>query len=139
MIPPCSAAATLSGWPSSSRACASTSASISNRWSAAISPATIAAALEPRPPASGISDAIRNVKSSAGCSRSNARTQRFSRPRETGRSVSTAKLPVSSTSSSTCSEIAAAMQSKPGPRFADDAGTRTTRLRIIVGRAPCAA
>src|SRR4051794_22387380 len=42
--PPCSAAATLSGWPSSSLASASRSASSSKRWSAAIRPATYAAA-----------------------------------------------------------------------------------------------
>ena len=46
-------------------------------WSAAISPATIAAALEPSPPLSGIFDEIRNSKPSAGCSRSNARTTRL--------------------------------------------------------------
>ena len=56
-------------------ASASRSASSSNRWSAAISPATTAAALEPSPPESGISERIVKVKSSAGCRRSKARTQ----------------------------------------------------------------
>ena len=81
-------------------------------------------------PRAAICEGILNVNSSAGCRRSNARTQRFSRPRATASSVSTAKLPVSSTSSSTCSASAAAMQSNPGPRFAEDAGTRTKRRRI---------
>ena len=113
--PPYSAAATLSGWPSSSLACASRSASSSNRWSAASSPATIAAALEPRPPTSGISERILNVKPSAGRRRSNARTQRFSRPRLTADRSRRRSCPVSSTSSSRCRASAAAMQSKPGP------------------------
>ena len=39
--------------------------------------------------------------------------------------------PVSSTSSSRCSETAAAIASKPGPRFADEPGTRTRRRRPI--------
>ena len=66
-----------------------------------------------------------NSKSSAGCSVSNARTARLRRSRAIARSVWTAKRPVSSTSSSTCSPSAAASTSKPGPRFADEAGTRT--------------
>ena len=54
--------------------------SSSNRWSAASRPATIAEALEPRPPVSGISERMRKVKSSAGCRLSKARTQRLSLP-----------------------------------------------------------
>ena len=52
---------------------------------------------------------------------------RFERSRGTGRSVSKANSPGSSTSSSRCRSSAAAKQSKPGPRFAEEAGTRTDR------------
>src|ERR1700757_1191467 len=77
---------------------------------------------------------MRNVKPSAGCKRSKARTHRFSRPRATGRVDSTPNSPVSSTSSCSVSEIAAAMQSNPGPWLADEAGTRTALLRITQPR-----
>src|SRR5436190_2019877 len=46
-------------------------------------------------------------------------------------SVWTSKRPVSSTSSSMCSPSAAASTSKPGPRLAEDAGTRTS-LRLCI-------
>lgn len=134
--PPFSAAATLSGWPSSSAATLSTSASSSNRWSAASNPATIAAALEPSPADSGMSDEILNSNPSAGCRRSNALTTRLSRSRGTASRVSTANVPVSCTSSSRWSERAAARTSNPGPRFAEDAGTRTRRRRRSVIRVP---
>ena len=52
----------------------------SKRWSAAKRPATIAAALEPRPRASGISLRSRKAIPSAGCRLSKARTIRLSRP-----------------------------------------------------------
>ncbi len=49
----------------------------------------------------------------------------------------TAKLPVSCTSSSRCSESAAPSTSKPGPRLAEEAGTRTRRRRRrVISRAP---
>ena len=54
--PPSSAAAALSGWPSSSRASSNTGASSSYMWSAAARPATVAAALEPSPAPTGISE-----------------------------------------------------------------------------------
>ncbi len=79
--PPFSAAATLSGWPSISLASVSTSASSSKMWSAASSPATIAAALDPRPPLSGIAERIVNSNASGGCSASKARTTRLRRSR----------------------------------------------------------
>ncbi len=95
--------------------------------SAATIPATIAAALEPRPPTSGICERIANETPSAGCSRSNALTARFLRPCATGRSVVSSKASARCTSSSRCIPSAAAKLSKPGPRFAEEAGTRTRR------------
>ena len=110
--PPRSAAATLSGWPSISIAFSRIGASSSNRWSAATSPATIAAALDPNPAPTGISDRMWKVSPSAGCSASNARTHRFERSVGTpGTSVWTKNSPVSSTSSSRFRESAAARQS----------------------------
>ena len=50
-------------------------------WSAAISPATIAAALEPSPRASGICEVISKRMPSAEWSSSKARTHRFERSR----------------------------------------------------------
>ena len=85
----------------------------------------------PGRPTAARRERIVNSKSSAGCSVSNARTARLRRSRAIARSVWTAKRPVSSTSSSTCSPSAAASTSKPGPRLADDAGTRTRRRRFI--------
>ena len=110
--PPWSAAATLSGCPSSSAASSNSGASSSYMWSAAASPATIAAALEPRPAATGISERIWKVTPSAGRSRSNARTHRFERSvGRPGTSECTKNSPVSSTSSSSRSESAAASTS----------------------------
>ena len=105
----------MSGWPSSSLALTSISSlerPSSKRWSAAKSPATIAAALEPSPRASGIS--LRSVKAipSAGRRLSKARTSRFSR--SVGSSAppgSKENSPASSTSSSRKSETAAAITS----------------------------
>ena len=91
--PPSSAAATLSGWPSSFVASASTSAPSSKIESAATRPATIAAALVPSPPESGMSERIVNSKSSGGCSAANPRTIRLRRSRAIRRSVWTAKRP----------------------------------------------
>ena len=91
-------------------------------------PATIAAALDPSPPDSGMSDAIRNSKSSA-------RVQPLERPHDqvgrgraaTSRSVTAPRTSRSpTTSSSRCSASAAASTSNPGPRLAEEAGTRTT-------------
>ncbi len=110
--PPSRAAATLSGCPSSSRASANSGASSSYMWSAATRPATMAAALDPRPAASGISERIVKRWPSAGWRRSNARTQRLSRPSGTpGRSHTTANSSASSTSSSSVSPSAAASTS----------------------------
>ena len=81
-------------------------------WSAATKPATIAAALDPRPAPTGISERNRKVTPSAGWSSSNARTQRLSWSTGTpSMSVSTANSPVSSTSSSRCTASAAASTS----------------------------
>src|SRR5919112_1109579 len=76
---------------------------------------------------------IVNSKSPAGCSVSKARTARLRRSPAIARSVCTAKRPVSVTSSSMCSPSAAASTSKPGPRLAEDAGTRTSRRLCIDG------
>src|ERR1044071_7918955 len=76
---------------------------------------------------------IVNSKSSAGGSVSNARTARLRRSRAIPSSVWTAKRPVSSTSSSMCRPSAAASTSNPGPRLAEEAGTRTSRRLCIDG------
>ena len=81
-------------------------------WSAAARPATIAAALEPSPAATGISERIWKVTPSAGWRRSNARTHRFERSAgRPGTSEWTKNSPVSSASSSRCSDSAAASTS----------------------------
>ncbi len=95
--PPSSAGATLSGCPSSRVAWASRSAPSSKMLSAATRPATIAAALVPRPPLSGMSERIVNSNVSGGCSAANPRTIRLRRSRAIRRSVWTANWPVSST------------------------------------------
>ena len=75
-----------------------------------------------------MTDRIRNAKRSGGCRRANARTARLRRSRATCRSVPNENEPVSVTSSSRWSASAAANASKPGPRLAEEPGTRT---RII--------
>ena len=81
-------------------------------WSAAARPATIAAALDPRPAASGISERMWNVSPSAECRRSKARTHRLERSTGTpSTSEWTKNSPVSSTSSSRWSDRAAASTS----------------------------
>src|SRR5689334_11743857 len=74
-----------------------------------------------------MSERIVNSKSSGGCSAANPRTARLRRSVAIAMSVWTAKRPVSTTSSSMCRSSAAPMTSNPGPRLAEDAGTRTTR------------
>src|SRR5215813_5222642 len=80
-----------------------------------------------------MSERIVNSKSSGGCSAAKARTARLRRSVAIARSVWTAKRPVSATSSSMCRSSAAPMTSNPGPRLAEDAGTRTTRLLCKYG------
>ena len=87
------------------------------------------------PPHIGTRERRRKVNPSALWSRSNARTTRFDRSHGTARSVSTANVPVSSTSSSRWRASAAANTSKPGPRLAEEAGTRTRRRRFTAGEA----
>src|SRR3954469_17701087 len=132
--PPSSAGATLSGCPSSRIAWASRSAPSSKMLSAATRPATIAAALVPKPPLSGMSERIVNSNVSGGASAANPRTIRLRRSRAIRRSVWTAKLPVSCTSTSMCRSSAAPITSKPGPRLAEEAGTLTVR-RLFKDRA----
>src|SRR5262249_31001466 len=80
---------------------------------------------------------IRKAMPSAGLRASKERTQRFERSRGTPRpSASTEKDPVSSTSSSRCIDSAAPRTSYPGPRFADEAGTLTSRRRTVIRLAP---
>src|SRR4051794_20720237 len=98
--------------------------------SAATRPATIAAALVPRPPLSGMSERIVNSNVSGGASAANPRTIRLRRSRAIRRSVWTPKRPVSTTSTSMCRSSAAPITSKPGPRLAEDAGTLTVRRRL---------
>ena len=93
----------------------------------------------PRPPESGTFDVIRNSKSSGGQRRANPRTTRLRRSRAIERSVTTPKRPVSTTSTSMCMASAAARTSKPGPRLAEEAGTRTSRRRLIAGLSPSTA
>ena len=70
-------------------------------WSAATSPATIAAALDPSPADTGISERIVNEIPSAECSDSKARTHRLVRSDGSSASpTSTVNRPDSSTSSS---------------------------------------
>src|SRR3954452_22935120 len=95
--------------------------------SAATRPATIAAALVPRPPLSGMSERIVNSNASGGASAAKPRTIRLRRSRAIRRSVWTAKRPVSSTSSAMCRSSAAPITSNPGPRLAEEAGTLTVR------------
>src|SRR4051812_1034360 len=95
--------------------------------SAATSPATIAAALVPSPPDSGMSLRIVNSNVSGGASAAKPRTIRLRRSRAIRRSVWTAKRPVSATSRTTCRSSAAPITSKPGPRLAELAGTLTVR------------
>ncbi len=98
---PCSEAATLSGWPSISVASASDVEHPARtcrlgRQQAGHDPGGAraeAAAQRDR-------GADPELETSAGCRRSNARTIRFSRSRRRFKSVTTAKLPVSTTSSS---------------------------------------
>src|SRR4051794_33209325 len=74
-----------------------------------------------------MSERIVNSKSSGACRAANPRTARLRRSVAIARSVWTAKLPVSATSSSMCRSSAAPITSNPGPRLAEDAGTRTSR------------
>src|SRR4051794_15084597 len=101
--------------------------------SAATRPATIAAALVPRPPLSGMSERIVNSNASGGASAANPRTIRLRRSRAIRRSVWTAKWPGSMTSTSMCRSSAAPITSNPGPRFAEDAGTFTVRRLFKYG------
>src|SRR6185369_7157417 len=70
---------------------------------------------------------------SAGRRLSKARTIRLSRPVETPSPPSSKEnSPASSTSSSRNIAIAAAIASYPGPRLAEEAGTRTSRWRAVI-------
>src|SRR3954447_12728414 len=71
-----------------------------------------------------------NSKSSGGCRRAKPRTTRLRRSRAIDRVVWTPKRPVSTTSTSTWSARAAASTSNPGPRLAEEAGTRMRRRRL---------
>src|SRR4051794_5681358 len=77
-----------------------------------------------------------NSKSSGGCRRAKPRTTRLRRSRAIERSVWTPKRPVSITSTSTWSASAAASTSNPGPRLAEDAGTRIRRRRFTARGRP---
>src|SRR3954468_16572227 len=72
-----------------------------------------------------------NSNSSGACRRAKPRTTRLRRSRAIERSVWTPKRPVSTTSTSTWSASAAASTSNPGPRLAEEAGTRIRRRRLI--------
>src|SRR5439155_9875229 len=100
--------------------------------SAATSPATIAAPLEPSPAAKGTSDSMRKERRSTGWRSANDLTQRFESSAGTAcPPTSTENSPVSSTSSSRNRETAPARESNPGPRFAEEAGTRILQRRPI--------
>src|SRR5215212_4295073 len=80
-----------------------------------------------------------NSNSSGACSRAKPRTTRLRRSRAIERFVWTPKRPVSTTSTSTWSASAAASTSNPGPRLAEEAGTRIRRRRFIGPREPVGA
>src|SRR3954451_22385528 len=71
-----------------------------------------------------------NSKSSGRCRRAKPRTTRLRRARAIEKPVWTPKSPVSTTSTSMWSATAAASTSNPGPRLAEDAGTRIRRRRL---------
>src|SRR3954469_14649872 len=71
-----------------------------------------------------------NSNLSGACSRAKPRTTRLRRSRAIERPVWTPKRPVSTTSTSMWSATAAASTSNPGPRLAEDAGTRIRRRRL---------
>src|SRR5919201_891058 len=137
---PSSDAATLSGWPSSSTAIGSGSASRPDQASPARTPAAIAAALEPRPRQNGTRFVISN-RSPAGSApaAANARTKRFvgsvgaSRTPSPETATSTLSPPTRWTETSFRRSSATARQSNPGPRFAEDAGAETRRLSGMRG------
>ena len=105
----------------------------SKRWSAANSPATIAAALEPSPRASGISVRIRKASPSAGCRLSKARTNRLSRPvgdiKPTGIEHEVAR---SSTSNSRCKDERRRHHVVPRAEVGRGGGARTSRWRAVI-------
>ena len=140
--PPCSAGATLSGWPSSSMASSSSAASSrssrppSTSARASTSPPTMAAEDEPRPRACGMA-LWQLSRSPVGCpprtskARRIARTTRWSSSRGTTPAPApvtstTRPEPASSPSSSSRRSRARPSESKPGPRFAQVAGTETS-------------
>ena len=84
----------------------------------------------------GCRSVMRNSKSSGDARRAKPRTTRLRRSRAIERSVTTAKCPVSTTSTSMCRASAAARTSKPGPRLAEEAGTRMRRRRLTTRARP---
>ncbi|SQD96030.1 hypothetical protein FMEAI12_3430010 [Parafrankia sp. Ea1.12] len=143
--PPSRAAATLSGCPSIALATRSRPAAPSGppaRASAAVTPATIAAADEPRPRPCGIRFTQRSA--SPGCAHSSSsKVARIARTTRCASSAGTASGPttsmespdgVSRTDTSSYSPSARPSASKPGPRLALVAGTR--RRTAPGGRPP---
>src|SRR4029077_2102049 len=132
VTPPRSAAATLSGCPSSTAASGSGSASRPHQARPAATPAAIVAALEPSPRASGMRFRIANASPAGSApAAANARTNRLDssagRPSAPSPSTATAtpSPPGADTTTSFRSSSATARQSNPGPRLADDAGAVT--------------
>ena len=121
-------------WPAPSR-----SASSSNRWSAASRPATYAAALVPSPPLSGISERMRKVKSVGGRSaRSRGRRGCARSRRSPGRSRPRT-CPSRRPRAPGAAPARRRTRRSPGPRLAEEAGTRTRRRRCTAdpsARAP---
>ena len=97
-----------------------------------------AAALVPSPPISGTAEPIRNSKSSAGCSASKPRTHRLRRSGAIARACRRRTRPSPRPRARRAATSAAASTSNPGPRLADEAGTRTTRRRFTAPPSPLA-
>ncbi len=141
--PPKSAEATLSGCPSirtASRKSSSAEKRSRSQWFASVSPATMAAALEPRPRARGMRERI--VSATVGTGRCATRNRWRNAPRTLSRFGSTARSepsprrrienPWGMRSAVTVmgSRRASPRQSNPGPRLDVDAGTSARQRRI---------
>src|SRR5579875_15266 len=121
--PPKAEAAAFSGWPSTF-----TPHEKGSPAPAAAAAATASAADEPSPRPTGMAESTSIRSRSVPATSQATRAARCSRSR--GRSepsplATTSRRSAGSTDTSTCSPTATARTSKPGPRFADDAGTRT--------------
>src|ERR1700733_2499801 len=141
--PPCQQAATLSGWPSSRTACSTIFAASQSRppnAEARATPASRTAAEEPHPMPTGMPLTMRSSSGTTGLC-SEARTNSyvwinrflFKPPQTLGfRPVATMENRSAGTASiSRKSSSASAIASKPGPRLAEVAGSRSCTLFML--------